>query len=726
MNENLEPSKKNESSDYSGLSAGFEIPREVYRFPTDWWHCLRFGSVSGRYEGKMTSPNAGKYELDLRVDIDPRHANSPVMNRVSADVYQVYKYSWGSFNYSWRVYKKSWIINNPSVSWSKCSVTITGELKSWKGFHFIYTTAKITIPWGGSKIGPAEVSIKTKYATSLYSCNKKSNAFRDLQLEVDVCDSVNNAPLLPEYDTDSHSDRPVDLPQRVLTIEETYKEAGIDVTINPTNTVIDDSTSQFTTWSPAELHDAMEQHFSQHSGAWPKWHLWCLLAGTFQSSSVGGIMFDAAAGYGGAGDAPDRQGCAVFRNHSWFNNLVENPTTEAQAEAMRKYLYTYVHEIGHAFNFLHSWDKNRPDSLSWMNYDWKYDNRNGSDEFWNNFRMRFDDEELIHMRHGDRASVIMGGDPWASGGHAEEHTGAMTGVMGEAPLDLTVRSKGYFQFMEPVSVELRLRNKSELPLGIDKQLEPEFGNTIIYIRRPDGQTVEYSPVLCKIASPDVKILKPLQGNTKGEDRYSQNVFLSYGSGGFYFPEPGEYLIKAAYQGDGDMLITSDVHRIRIGRPFSMEEEKVAQDFYNRDTGMALYLNGSSSPFLKNGMDVLEELSEKYGKSSLGARISLLLAQNLSEPFFRMKNKKMVKDRDSKPDEALELTKKAMDYQKKDPSALQNIDYHALRKTRSELLSSVGKKKEAEQEINELVTDLKKRGVNKPVLDDIKAYTKNLK
>jgi len=70
MNENLEPSKKNESSDYSGLSAGFEIPREVYRFPTDWWHCLRFGSVSGRYEGKMTSPNAGKYELDLRVDID--------------------------------------------------------------------------------------------------------------------------------------------------------------------------------------------------------------------------------------------------------------------------------------------------------------------------------------------------------------------------------------------------------------------------------------------------------------------------------------------------------------------------------------------------------------------------------------------------------------------------------------------------------------------------------
>jgi hypothetical protein len=725
MNENLKPTSKDESNDYSGLSAGYEIPKEVVRIPTDWWHCLRFGSVSGRYEGEMTSPNAGKYVLDLRVDIDPRHANSPVMNRVSADMYQVYKYSWGSFNYYWRVYKESWIIDNPTVKWSNCSVAISGKVRFWKGYH-IYTTAKITIPWGGSKIGPAAVSLITKFSTAAYSCKKKSNAFRDLQLEVDVCESVNNAPLLPEYDTNSHSDRPVDLPQRVLTIEETYKEAGIDVTINPVNTVIDDSASQFTTWSPAELHDAMEQHFSQHSGAWPKWHLWCLLAGTFQSSSVGGIMFDAAAGYGGAGDAPDRQGCAVFRNHSWFSNLVENPTTQSEAEAMRKYLYTYVHEIGHAFNFLHSWDKSRPDSLSWMNYDWKYDARNGSDEFWNNFRMRFDDEELIHMRHGDRASVIMGGDPWASGGHAEEPAGAMTNAIGDTPLDLTIRSKGYFQFMEPVSVELRLKNKSELPIGIDKQLEPEFGNVIIYIQRPDGRTVEYSPLLCKIASPDIKVLKPLQGNTKGEDRYSQNVFLSYGSGGFYFPEPGEYLIRAAYQGDGDMLITSGVHRIRIGRPFSMDEEKIAQDFFNRDTGMALYLNGSSSPFLKSGMDVLEELSEKYGKSSLGAQISLLLAKNLSEPFFRMKNKKMVKDRDSKPDEALAFTKKAMDYQKKDPSAFQNIDYHALRKTRSDLLSSVGKKKEAEQEINELVTDLKKRGVNKPVLDDIKAYAKNLK
>jgi hypothetical protein len=120
-------------------------------------------------------------------------------------------------------------------------------------------------------------------------------------------------------------------------------------------------------------------------------------------------MFDAAA-FGGAGKAPERQGFAVFRKHQWFTNLPAGaPSNQDEAEAARKFLYTWGHEAGHAFNFLHSWNKNRPDSLSWMNYDWRYDNRNGDDSYWSNFRFRFDDEELIHLRHGDRSSVIMGG-----------------------------------------------------------------------------------------------------------------------------------------------------------------------------------------------------------------------------------------------------------------------------------------------------------------------------
>jgi hypothetical protein len=92
-----------------GLAPGpFPGPQPVpVPLPPDWWRCLRLGGVSGRYDGEMTSPDAGKHALDLRVDIDMRHANSPVMNRVSGDIYQVYSFTWGGHTYKWRVYSAS-------------------------------------------------------------------------------------------------------------------------------------------------------------------------------------------------------------------------------------------------------------------------------------------------------------------------------------------------------------------------------------------------------------------------------------------------------------------------------------------------------------------------------------------------------------------------------------------------------------------------------------------
>ncbi len=693
--------------------------------PPDWWRCLRFGAVSGRYEGEMTAPNAGKYALDLRVDIDPRYANSPVMNRVSGDFYEVFQFSWSGKTFKWRVYRESWIVDNPTVTWSRCSVSITGSVRYWKGIHII-TNVEIVIPWQGMQMGPAEVKFTPMFGnSSTYSCVKKSHAFREVTLEVDACQSVDAEPVLPSYDTHAHSSRPADLPQRTLTIQEAYREAGVDLTINPARTIIDDSAAAFSTWSVAELHDAMEQYFSQYAGTWPKWNVWCLLAGTFETSSVGGIMFDAAQQYGGAGEAPERQGCAVFRNHSWFSNLVANPTNDAQAASMRHFLYTYVHEIGHAFNFLHSWNKNRPDALSWMNYDWKYDDRNGAGTFWANFRMRFDDEELIHMRHGDRASVIMGGDPWASGGHLEAPTGAMADLVGAAPVEVLLRSKGYFQFMEPVTVELRIKNIAGLPLELNTQLEPEFGGVVIYIRRPDGRILEYAPILCKLATPELKVLKPTHEAVEGEDRYSQNIFLSYGTYGFYFDEPGEYLIRASYRGLGDVLIPSNVCSVRIGRPVSQDEERMAQDFFTYETGLALYLNGSSSPFLKKGMDTLTSIAERYPDSPVGAHLSLVLAQNLGRPFFRIKDGKLREARAASPEEALALTARALEQQERDASTFSNIAYHQLRRTRADLMAAMGEEAEAKKELRTLVEDLKKRGVNPPVLEAIRAYAKGL-
>lgn len=726
-----------------GPSAGpLPLPNPPFPFPPpDWWRCFRRGPVSGRYEGAMTAPNPGRMVLELRVDIDPRYANSPVMDRISGDLFQVHRIQLpGRPAITWRVYLESWIVDQPTVNWSRCFVDVSGTVRFWKGTHPA-TSIRVHIPWGTfTPAGPATVTmIEPGGITTTYVCGRKSDCFRVLNLEVDVAQSVNAPPILPDYDTHAHPTRPPGLPQRVLTVAEAYREAGVCVTMRPGD-VVDDSAPQFTDWSPAELHDAMEDHYSRFTGGWPAWEMWGFLAGTFENPNVGGIMFDAAAAFGGAGEAPERQGFAVFRNHSWFANLpAAAPANDVEADALRQYLYTWVHEAGHAFNFLHSWNKNRPDSLSWMNYDWRYDARNGTDSFWSNFTLRFDDEELIHMRHGDRASVIMGGDPWASGGHMEAPPGAeyleappgaMSQIEGRAPLELYLRSEPYFAFLEPVEIEVRLRNNlTELPVDVVTQLDPSFGGLTVYIRRPDGRIVQYAPIMCQLATPEFRTLQPLTSDNKGDDRYSESIFLSYGRYGFYFDEPGEYLVRAVYQGAGDILIPSNLLRLRVGHPASREEDRLAQDYFTYPVGMSLYLGGSRSPFLQSGMATLAEVADRYGDSLVGAKAATILARSEARPFYRItgddQHRSVTQLHQADPEAALARTEPVVALYRQEASPRLNLLYRRIVQARADLLAGLGNQEAARNEVATLRQDLQDRGVNPPVLAELAAYEQNL-
>ena len=229
---------------------------------------------------------------------------------------------------------------------------------------------------------------------------------------------------------------------------------------------------------------------------------------------------------------------------------------------MRELLYTYVHEIGHAFNFMHSWDKSRPDSLSWMNYDWKYDQRNGGGSFWQNFALRFDDEELIHMRHGDLKVVAMGGDSWGSGGHLESPS-IYNEIVNKTklPLQATIRSKKYFRYLEHVVLELKIQNVSDTAYDIDEIHSTEDGNVTVYLEKPDGTLLEYSPIFSMIVKPTLLHLELSKSSC-------QNVALSFGKHGHYFNLPGIYKIRMIYHGFGGIPIPSNIYEIKIGNPES--------------------------------------------------------------------------------------------------------------------------------------------------------------
>ena len=704
--------------------------------------------VSGRYEGEMSAPTAGLDLLDLRIDVDQRYPNSPVMNRISGDFYQLNKITVpGSPPLVSRVYRESWIVSNPQLTKHADRVTIVGSVVFWKGIH-PPTTLQIVIKNPQSGVSTiAEVSLTSAGGQPvLYKCGRKSDAFREVEMEIDICASVNNFPTLPGFLTTDHPVRPAGTIMRTLNIEESYREAGVLVSISPTHDVIDDSDAQFDSWSAAELHDVMEKSFSKIGGSWPQWAMWGVLAGRYDNPGVGGLMFDAAAAFGGAGSAPERQGFAVFRNHPWFDALTSAPPgTRDEAAAARQFLYTWVHEAGHAFNFLHSWNKNRPDALSWMNYDWRYDNLHGADSFWSNFNFRFDDEELIHLRHGNRASVIMGGDPWASGGHLESPPeaeylaappGALSTIDGDVPVEFLIRSKPYFEFMEPVSIELRIRNLlPNLTLNLDTRLNPEYGGVVIHIRRPDGRILEYSPVMCKLAVPGYKQLLPLViGDEPGDDRYSEEVGLSYGRYGFYFDEPGEYLVRALYQGAGDLLIPSNIHRLRVGTPVSRDLDITAQDFFSYEIGMSLYLEGSRSQSLEKGFNLMSHMSEKYADSLLGAKLAATVANSLTQPFFSIEDRdkgpqpqtlKLTKLHNADPEAALQKTTTAVELIRNRNDKDLNLSYRQIVGQRVDCLLALQRTEDARTELNKLHDDLQNTGANPPVLRRIRTLSEQI-
>jgi hypothetical protein len=700
--------------------------------------------ISGRYSGAMIAPKPNSEILELRVDVDALSPSSPVTNRISGDFIAVNLLNVpGDPPQRWNVYRESWIVNDPQVTTSSAAVDLEGTVVFWEGTH-PSATVSIHIPLSGS-IGLAEVTLKSAEATiATYSCPRLSDAFRDLDLEVDVCQSVNQPPLLPTFNTALVPSTPAVVGAKTLTVASSYAEAGVSLTIRPNHTVIDDSDPKFVRWTDAELHDAMESYFADVALTWPSWALWGVLAGTYENPRVGGIMFDTAMEFGGPSKPPERQGFAVFRNHSWFAQVPTSaPNNATEAEALRKYLYTWVHEAGHAFNFLHSWDKNRPDALSWMNYDWKYDARNGDGEFWKAFTFRFDNEELIHLRHGNRAAVIMGGDAWGSGGHAEAPPGAeylktaptaAAQAIDAGPIELLLRSKGYFEFMEPVKIEVRLRNlTSNIALPIETELHPEFGALAVFIRRPNGRIVEYAPVACKLAQSASKKIEPATPND-GSDRFSAEIDVTYGRYGFYFDDPGDYFVRAVYHGAGDLLIPSNTMRLRVGHPASSDLDRQAQDFFSPEVGLNLYFGGSASPHLKKGLDRVRDLASRHSDTVMSAELRRTIANSVAKPFFAVERVRMpdgtlfAKVRQIKkaePEAALKLTTPAVRTIRKSGDKNLNLAYGQLVIDRTAYRKAVGDTTRARNELNTLVGDLANRGAHKVVLASYRQLARSL-
>lgn len=552
-----------------------------------------FQNVSGRYRGL-----SGAFQLELRVDVDRVHA----LRKLSGDFYTV---SGGTLTYF-----GSFIVDAPAVSLTSTGMTARGAGRfTWSAG---YPVVEVRIPRRRIWQAPAPASLQFFNATgspgAYYPGQFESSYFRTVRLETDRVSDV-TTPMFSSYNTGA---APSGGPVRTLSVATAYAEAGVQIVASAGADVIDVSEAGSNhTWSDSELHASMVRHFSLYRNE-PQWSVWQVVC---QLHDIGpnlyGIMFDQS--------GLQRQGCAVF--HAGIGGTT--------ADKLKLQLYTYVHELGHCFNLLHSWQKsfavppqaNRPSALSWMNYPWNYPG--GATAFWNAFPFQFDDPELLHVRHAFRNNVIMGGQPFGNGSAILDPEALAEPVKDDSGLEFRIEpAHPSFSFGEPVVMMLRLRCHDRRGKSVQPCLHPKTGMTSIAIARPNGQVVRYEPYIDHLMASEPQFLK-------GDETIEDSAYIGFGKGGIYFDQPGLYRLCAIYHAQDGSRVMSNVAMLRVRYPTTGKEQDLAELLLGEEQGALFWLLGSESESLSNGRAAFDEVLARHGDHPLANYVRLVRGVNFA-------------------------------------------------------------------------------------------------
>jgi hypothetical protein len=435
-----------------------------------------------------------------------------------------------------------------------------------------------------------------------YILQQRSTHFREVEVDVD---SERDATAVEPYLSTEHPDRPAGLQPEDLTLESVYGRAGIRLTRSGTSGAVIDNPSGGR-WTDQELHDSMELHWEAFANR-PQWRMWVFLAGLGETDTLGGIMFD------GDIDEPggvDRQGTAIFTRCSYFHSvdgeyIRANPPFE---EAVRRELFfNLIHETGHAFNMAHSFQKqmgrawlppnwmtleSNKQALSFMNYPDAATPGGGAGAnaswFYRRFGFRFDDGELLFMRHAPARFVEMGTTAWFTD-HGRVERSSL-----DPRLELVVRSrKKIVELGEPVFVELRLRNTSDEPVLVHDSLHPSDGFVELAVTKPSRVREPF------LAVKHTRVHLQQRTLQSGEAIYG-SVNLSMGQLGFPFKRPGAYRIEASYT-NTDETTAAAVMQLYVRPPANYDDVPVINELWNARVGRVLDVRGTR---------VMEDVSER--------------------------------------------------------------------------------------------------------------------
>jgi hypothetical protein len=460
------------------------------------------------------------------------------------------------------------------------------------------TQLEIELTGSALSIPTAEVTFVDSVQDRRYGpfvVQQRSSYFREVEVDVDR----ESGAIDPEpVSTHIHPDRPADLAERDLTLEGVFAEAGIRISRSVDGPEPVSGAGADHRWTYSELHDSMVLHWQAFANR-PQWKMWIFFAERAVDDRLGGVMFD------GDIDEPggvDRQGTALFTQCPFFHTAQgeyaqANPPA---AEAVKRELFfNLVHETGHAFNLAHSFQKHlgtpwsppawmplvsNSQALSWMNYPDSATPAGGpplnASWFYRRFRFRFDDSELLFLRHAPERYVQMGAETWFRN-HARVPRGSI-----DPRLQLTIRGrKPILEQGEPVMLELKLANTSREPVLVHQNLDPSDGLVDIAITTPRKERRPFVPFDHTRTRVVPYVLEP------GKEAVYGLADLTMGAFGFPFKDPGAYRIEASYT-NLDGRTAAAVLQLYVRPAPSYDAVPAINELYDARIGRALYVEGT--------------------------------------------------------------------------------------------------------------------------------------
>lgn len=551
-----------------------------------------------------------------------------------------------------------------------------------------------------------------------------SPRFRTLEFEFDHVEGVDPA---LQYDTHSHPNRPASLPAENLTIPRVFERAGFDVKVSANGGPIPaGGAGANARWSDAEMHDAMQTYWSRFANR-AQWALWVFYAALHEDGTgLGGIMFDDIGGN-------HRQGTAIFTDSFISSPPAGDPDGAAWVERMK--FWCACHEMGHAFNLAHSWQKalgtpwiplaNEPEARSFMNY--PYDVSGGQTAFFRDFHYSFSDDELLFMRHAPEEFVQMGNADWF-----DHHAFEQASVLAEPTFRLELRAyrekvKGVvpapmYEFLEPVVLELKLINISPRPQVVPaKLLSPGHDLTVI-VKRKGRAARQVVPFATYCWQPDYKALSP------GESLY-ESVFVSVGQGGWEIDEPGYYSVHVALHTEHEDIVSNPL-ALRVAPPESNREEYLAQDFFSEAVGRILTFDGSR--VMTSGNDAMEEVASQLPDRNVTLHVRVAQASSLMKEYKELaitgESARMdsaaaagatITTADADLDAASELLDEVLEKPSNAADTLGNIDLNYYLTRLSNAFRVAGETKEAVGVLDTLARGLTARNVAGWVIDEVR-------